>query len=105
VNAKRIVRRSLNTRRAGRTDWKRVDALTDEQIKQAAERDPDAAPIVDREWFRSAKVVLPEPQPPKELLTLRLDRKVVEWFKERGAGYQTRINAVLRAYVDAHEKE
>jgi uncharacterized protein (DUF4415 family) len=82
-----------------------VDALTDEQIKQAAERDPDAAPIVDREWFRSAKVVLPEPQPPKELLTLRLDRKVVEWFKERGAGYQTRINAVLRAYVDAHEKE
>jgi uncharacterized protein (DUF4415 family) len=105
VNAKNIVRRTLKTRRPGKTDWKRVDALTDEEIEQAVREDPDAVPIVDREWFRTAKVVLPEPPPAKEPLTLRLDRKVIDWFKARGARYQTRMNAVLRAYVEAHESK
>lgn len=36
-------------------------------------------------------------------LTLRVDRDVVEWFKKRGRGYQTKINALLRAYMDAHK--
>ena len=42
---------------------------------------------------------------PKRQLTLRLDEEVVEFFKEQGAGYQTRINSLLRAYVDAHKAE
>jgi len=105
VNAKHIVRRTLKTRRPGKTDWKRVDALTDEEIERAVREDPDAAPIVDRDWFKTAKVVLPQAEPRKELLTLRLDRKVIDWFKARGAGYQTRMNAVLRAYVEAQESK
>ena len=36
---------------------------------------------------------------PKKLLSLRLDNDVVDWFKQQGPGYQTRINAVLRAFV------
>jgi uncharacterized protein (DUF4415 family) len=103
VNARHIVRRTLKTRKAGKTDWKRVDALTDEEIQRAVREDPDAAPIVDKAWFKMAKIVLPEPQPRKELLTLRLDRKVIDWFKVHGARYQTHMNAVLRAYVEAHE--
>jgi uncharacterized protein (DUF4415 family) len=105
VSARNIVRRTLKTRRPGRTDWKRVDALTDEEIERAVREDADAAPIVDRDWFRKARLVLPQPQPAKEQLTIRLDRKVVDWFKAQGARYQTRINAVLRAYVEAHESK
>ncbi len=105
MSARNIVRRSLKTWRTGRTDWKRVDALTDEEIERAVREDRDAAPIADREWFRTARLVLPQPQPAKEQLTIRLDRKVVDWFKAHGARYQTRINAVLRAYVEAHESK
>ena len=39
--------------------------------------------------------------PRKESISLRIDADVLEWFKAQGSGYQTRINAVLRAYRDA----
>ena len=42
-----------------------------------------------------------KPQPPKTAISLRIEQDVLEWFKAQGAGYQTRINAVLRAYRDA----
>ena len=42
--------------------------------------------------------------PGKELVTLRLDRDVLDWFRKAGKGYQTRINAVLRAYKDVHSR-
>jgi uncharacterized protein (DUF4415 family) len=47
---------------------------------------------------RGLKPVLPKAQ-----VTLRVDRDVLEWFKELGQGYQTRINTLLRAYMDAHK--
>ena len=105
MSARNIVRRTLKTRRPGKTDWKRVDALTDEEIQRAVRSDPDAAPIVDKEWFKTAKIVMPEIPSRKELLTIRLDRKVIEWFRSQGARYQTRMNAVLRAYVEAHQSK
>ena len=40
----------------------------------------------------------------KAQITLRIDADVLEWFRERGAGYQSRINAVLRAYKQAHHR-
>ena len=40
----------------------------------------------------------------KAQITLRIDADVLEWFRERGAGYQSRINAVLRAYKQAHQR-
>ena len=40
----------------------------------------------------------------KKLLTLRIDRDVVEWYRSQGAGYQTRINALLRAYMEERKK-
>ena len=42
-----------------------------------------------------------KPMPSKELVSLRLDQDVLEWFKAQGPGYQTRINSVLRAFRDA----
>ena len=42
-----------------------------------------------------------KPVPSKELISLRVDQDVIEWFKAQGPGYQTRINSVLRAFRDA----
>ena len=94
---KNTIKRSTGSR-AGQTKWKRFDALTDKDVGRAVESDPQAAPILDANWFRRARIVLPEP---KQAISLRLDRDVLEWFKRRGTGYQTRINAVLRAFVDS----
>lgn len=40
----------------------------------------------------------------KSQITLRIDTDVLEWFRAKGAGYQSQMNAVLRAYRDAHGK-
>lgn len=42
-----------------------------------------------------------KPQAAKASISLRVDQEVLEWFKAQGPGYQTRINAVLRAFRDA----
>jgi uncharacterized protein (DUF4415 family) len=70
------------------------DALTDEDI------DFSDAP----EWTDEnlARAVLIEPKPRKELVSIRLDPDVIEYFRRPGAGYQTRINAVLRLWIKAH---
>ena len=81
----------------GKTDFGRLDALKDDDIARAVAADPEAAPL-DTDWTK-ARLVLP---PGKKLVTLRLDRDVIDWFRKAGKGYQTRINAVLRAYKDAH---
>jgi len=44
-----------------------------------------------------------KPVPKKVQLTLRLDQDVLDWFRRRGRGYQTHINALLRAYMEAHK--
>ena len=41
--------------------------------------------------------------PRKELLSLRIDADVIEWFRSQGPGYQSRMNALLRAYMEAHK--
>jgi uncharacterized protein (DUF4415 family) len=93
------VRRSSDDPRAGRTDWERLDRLTDAGIAAEVAADPDAAPIADDAWFRDAELVLPEP---KQAISLRLDPDVLRWFKDQGPGYQSRMNAVLRRYAAAH---
>jgi uncharacterized protein (DUF4415 family) len=44
-----------------------------------------------------------KPVPKKALLSLRIDADVIEWFRKQGAGYQSRMNALLRAYMEAHK--
>jgi uncharacterized protein (DUF4415 family) len=80
---------------------RRTRRMSDRAITAAVEADADAAPIVDAAWFKHAKLIMPEP---KEPVTIRLDREVVRWFKGTGRGYQTRINAVLRAYMEAQRR-
>jgi uncharacterized protein (DUF4415 family) len=82
------------------TDWTRVDALTDEEIEASIRDDPDVAPELDDEWFRTATLVMPEP---KEQISIRLDADVLAHFRKYPR-YQTRINAILRAAME-HEKK
>lgn len=77
------------------TDWVRIDAQRDEEI------DTTEIPEQDEAFFRNAVLRLPRP---KVAVTLRLDQDVLEWFKAQGKGYQTRINALLRAYKEANIK-
>ncbi len=44
-----------------------------------------------------------KPVPRKSLLSLRIDSDVLEWFRAKGRGYQSRMNALLRAYMEAHK--
>jgi uncharacterized protein (DUF4415 family) len=83
-------------RRPGATDLDRIAALSDAEIADAVARDPDAAPL-DIDWSR-AEVAVP---PRKVPVSIRLDADVLDYFKHEGAGYQRRINAVLRSYVRA----
>jgi uncharacterized protein (DUF4415 family) len=79
------------------TDWTRLQRLSDAEIREGIEADPDVRPT-DEEFWKNAKVVLPRR---KEVVTMRLDADLLEWFRQH-AGYQTRINAILRAYMKAH---
>lgn len=87
----------LRSRPRGKTDWAKFDALTDEDIARAVADDPDAAPI-DLDWS-NAKIYYPKGKLP---VSLRIDADVFAFFKGRGRGYQTRINAILRSYME-HE--
>ena len=80
-----------------KTDWRRVDTLTDERVRRGIEEDPDAHPT-DEEFWEKAKIVMPQL---KATMTIRLDADVLEWFRKQGKGYQTRINAILRSYMRA----
>lgn len=93
-------RKSRSGRSRPRTDWARVDALTDEDIEAAVRSDPDAPPLIDKEWFAGATSVMPKP---KEQISIRLDHDVLDHFR-RYPRYQTRINAILRAAME-HEKK
>jgi len=94
-----IVTRKWGDRRKGKTDWARVDALTDEEIEKAVANDPDAAPL-DIDWS-DAVLVIPAR---KKAISIRVDEDVLDFFKKQGEGYQRRINAVLRSYMQQKAK-
>ncbi len=86
--------------RRGKTDWAAVDALTDEEIEAAVRKDPEAAPL-DFDWS-DATLVIP---PKKKAISIRVDEDVLDYFKNEGAGYQRRMNAVLRSYMQQKRKK
>ena len=80
------------------TDWKRLRSLSDKEIGSALKSDPEARPT-DASFWKKAHVVLPQP---KQTVTIRLDADLLKWLR-RQKSYQTRINAVLRIYMDAQK--
>ena len=76
-----------------RTDYARLDAMTPEDVEaQVSEEE-----LLEFDWS-TAQIGIPEPN---QQSTVRLDQDVIDLFKAQGSGYQTRINAVLKSYVDA----
>lgn len=82
--------------------WVSIDALTDKDIEQAVDKDPDAAPISDQEFWKGAKLI---ERIPKQAISIRLDKDIIDWFKAQGKGYQGRVNAVLKTYMVAHRDD
>jgi len=81
------------------SDWAAAEALTAAEVERAA--DADDGPVPEG-WQATVELGVPEAATP---VHIRLDSSVLRWFKAQGRGYQTRINAVLRAYVQARERE
>jgi uncharacterized protein (DUF4415 family) len=81
-----------NTKRQSDTDFKALETMKDRDIDFS-----DTTPL-DNAFFAGAVLRLPRR---KKSLSIRLDPDVLEWFKRQGKGYQTRINAVLRMYMEA----
>lgn len=92
MNESTIKRMSIEEIRKleGQTDWDRL----------RAEGDYEGEAEFEVDWAR-AELVIPEP---KRMISLRLDPDVLAFFKAQGKGYQTRINAVLRAYMETQRQ-
>ena len=105
MKGKRIVRYTPGVDRPpkDRTDWKRLRAMTDRDIEKAVREDPDAGPIRTAAWWRNhGRIVMPE-RKPRVPVSLRVEREVIDWFKAQGGPYQSRMHAVLKAFVEAHQ--
>ena len=82
------------------TDWERIDAMTDDQI------DYSDSPKVSRELFSTGRLKPSKRGAAvKEAISIRLDKDVLEWFRARGRGYQSEVNALLRVYMQQHERQ
>lgn len=82
---------------ASKSDLARFDAVSERELERTIASDPDWAKV-PADWYKDAELIMPRR---KQLITLRLDPDVLEWFRRQGAGYQTKINAVLRAFIGA----
>ena len=78
-------------KKVSETDWKKLSKMSDEEI------DTSDIPELDDDFFKRAEIRIPT----KKSVTMRLDADVLEWYKSQGQGYQTRINKLLRSYMEA----
>ena len=73
---------------------KEIDAIPDSEI------DTSDIPELGEDFWKKAKIEFPVKKKP---VAIRLDEDVLIWFKKKGRGYQTRINTILRTYMNAHK--
>ena len=92
--------RRMRARSGTRTDLPRAAAMSEEELERQVAADPDFKDLPSN-WFETADAIMPVA---KKLLSLRLDEDVIDWFRQVGPGYQTRMNAVLKAYVRGASK-
>ena len=83
------------SKKQSKTNWGKVKVQANSDI------DTSDIPELDPGFFKSAVLRMPSK---KASITVRLDSEVLDWFRNQGKGYQTRINAVLRTYMEAHHK-
>jgi len=86
---------ATDSRKRSNTNWGYLASDSDKEI------DFSDIPKLGPDFWRKATLRLPRK---KESAALRLDGDILDWFRGSGAGYQTRINAVLRSYMQAVRK-
>ncbi|WP_245524773.1 MULTISPECIES: BrnA antitoxin family protein [unclassified Bradyrhizobium] len=74
--------------------------MTEEELEASIANDPDWAEFKDIDWS-DAVLMMP---PKKKAISIRVDEDVLDFFKREGEGYQRRINAVLRSYMQQKSK-
>lgn len=89
--------RAMKARGQDLTDWNKVDAMTQDELDHLISEDPDERTF-EPDWTR-AELVVPEA---KRSVHLRLEKDIIDFFKAQGKGHISRMQAVLRAYVNAH---
>jgi uncharacterized protein (DUF4415 family) len=85
--------------RKGKTDLEKLRKLTDAEIDASIAGDPDWE-FDEVDWSEAVLVIPPR----KKAISIRVDEDVLDYFKQEGAGYQRRMNAVLRSYMDQTRK-
>src|SRR5271155_4433019 len=88
----------MTARGESKTDWSRVKAKSQAEVERLADEEEGPLPV---DWESTVEIGISEP---KQAVHIRLDKGVLNWFKAHGPGYQTRINAVLRAFVAARRR-
>jgi len=87
-----------STETTSRTDWERVRNLTDEDIEKAIDSDPNAIRLENCD-MSTLRVIAPTK---RTQISIKVEPEVLDWYKQNFKPYQTRINAVLRAYMEAN---
>jgi uncharacterized protein (DUF4415 family) len=90
--------KAMLARGEDQTDWARVKAMSQDEADRLADEEDGPLP---EGWEKTIVLGIPEP---KQGVHIRLDADVLRWFKAQGPGYQTRINAVLRAFMAARQR-
>ena len=83
-----------------RTDLARLRRMSEAELDSAIARDPDWNQV-PKDWHLRAEAAMPIR---KQLVSVRFDTDVLDWFRAAGAGYQTRMNAVLRAFMESERR-
>ena len=86
------------TKGESKIDWAKVKAMSQEEVERLADEEDGYMP---KGWESAVILGLP---PRKKEVHIRLDEDVLDWFKSHGTGYQTRINAVLRSFVQTRQQ-
>ena len=89
---------AMRARGESRSDWQAAEAMSRADVERLAVEEDGEMPAG---WESTVDVGLPER---RQAIHIRLDPEVLRWFKAHGPGYQTRINAVLRAFVQARQR-
>ncbi|SDE85840.1 BrnA antitoxin family protein [Rhodospira trueperi] len=99
--SERVIRKSWDDIKPRQEVLDALDDVADEELERDIREDPDVAPILDEAWFRDAELLPARKMP----VSLRLDPDILAFFKNQGPGYQTRINGVLRRYMEAVQRQ
>jgi uncharacterized protein (DUF4415 family) len=101
MREKNITIVSRDAPRKIKSNLDKLRKVTDEEIEASIANDPDWQEFKDIDWSNAVLVIPPK----KKAISIRVDEDVLDYFKKEGAGYQRRINAVLRSYMQQKRKK